>query len=126
MESLEKVSDLYPTNDGGSAINGESFLSYTIHYVDPETWELKDVTLGCTVMKESHTAKNYRAKVDEVEKKFDIKGKVFGYTTDNEAKMHKAFENDARNGCIAHIQSKTMQKAVESVQCVSKLRKKLR
>ena len=51
----------------------------------------------------------------------NIKGKVFGYTTDNELKMHKAFENDARNGCIAHIQSKTMQKAVESVQCVSKL-----
>ena len=126
MESLKKVPDLYATNDGGSAINGESFLSYTIHYVDPETWELKDTTLGCTVMKEIHTAKNYRAKVDEVEKKFDIKGKVFGYTTDNLAKMHKAFENDARNGCIAHIQSKTMQKAVESVECVSKLRSKLR
>ena len=82
--------------------------------------------MGCTVMRESHTAENYRNKVDEVENKFDIKGKVFRYTTDNEAKMHKAFENDARNGCIAHIQSETMQKAVESVQCVSKLRKKLR
>ena len=27
MESLEKVSDLYATNDGGSAISRESFLS---------------------------------------------------------------------------------------------------
>ena len=126
VEKLKLVSDVYGTNDGGSALNGESFLSYTIHYVEPETWELKNVTLGCSVMKEVHTAGNYRAKVDKVEENFQIKGKVVGYTTDNEAKMHKAFENDLRNGCIAHIQSKTMQKAVEHVNCIAKVRKKLR
>ena len=126
VEKLKDVPYLHGTNDGGSAINGESFLSNTVHYVDPETWQLKNVTLGCTVMKEAHTAKNYRAHVEAVEEKFGIKGKVIGYTTDNENKMHKSFERDSRNGCVAHIQSKTMQKAVDSVGCISVLRKKLR
>ena len=126
IEKLKEVPFLYGTNDGGSAINGESFLSNTAHYIDPETWELKNVTLGCTVMKEAHTAKNYRSHVDTTEELFGIKGKVIGYTTDNENKMHKSFENDSRNGCIAHIQSKTMEKAVKSVGCISALRKKMR
>ena len=126
IDKLKQVPFLYGTNDGGSAINGESFLSNTAHYIDPETWELKHVTLGCTVMKEAHTAKNYRGHVDATEELFGIKGKVIGYTTDNENKMHKSFENDSRNGCIAHIQSKTMEKAVKSVGCISALRKKMR
>ena len=51
VKKLKKVPFLFGTNDGGSALNGEYFLSNTIHYVDPDTWELKNVTLGCTVMK---------------------------------------------------------------------------
>ena len=77
-------------------------------------------------MKEAHTAKNYRAHVSAVEELFEVKGKVIGYTTDNENKMHKCFENDSRNGCLAHIQSKTMEKAVNAVSSISKLRKKMR
>ena len=126
IEKLKNVRYLYGTNDGGSALNGESFLSNTIHYVDPESWELKNVTLGCTVMREAHTAVNYRTHVDATEKLFGVEGKVIGYTTDNENKMHSAFRNDERNGCLAHIQSKTMEKAVNAVSCLAKLRKKLR
>ena len=104
---------LHGTNDGGSAINGESFLSNTVHFVDPKTWKLESVTLGCIVMKEAHTAVNYRKHIDATEDLFEIKGKVIGYTTDNEKKMYTSFRNDVRNGCIAHIQSKTMAKAVD-------------
>lgn len=126
VNKLKNVEFLHGTNDGGSAINGESFLSNTVHYVDPTTWKLESVTLGCIVMKEAHTAVNYRAHIDATEDLFEIKGKVLGYTTDNENKMHSSFRNDVRNGCIAHIQSKTMAKAVDSVKSLKKLRKKLR
>ena len=126
IRKLDKVDFLFGTNDGGSAINGESFVSNTVHYIDPETWELKHSVLGCQVMTESHTAKNYREHIDATEKNFNIKDKVFGYTTDNENKMHCAFRNDERNGCIAHIQSKVMEKAVNSVKSVVLVRKKLR
>ena len=125
-KKLERVDFVHGTNDGGSAINGESFLSNTVHYVDPDSWELKNAVLGCTVMTESHTAKNYRKHIDATEELFGIKGKVLGYTTDNENKMHAAFKNDERNGCMAHIQSKCMEKAVNAVGCISLLRKKLR
>ena len=77
-------------------------------------------------MTEKHTAKNYRDHVDVIESEYGIRGKVTGYTTDNENKMHKAFEKDERNGCIAHIQSKTMEKAVNAVSCIAVVRKKLR
>ena len=126
MKKLKRVDFLHGTNDGGSGINGESFVSNTVHYVDPDTWELKHAVLGCTVMKEAHTAKNYRKHVDATEESFDLKGKVLGYTTDNESKMHCAFRNDERNGCMAHIQSKSMEKAVNAVSCIALLRKKLR
>ena len=109
ITTLEGVDFVFGTNDGGSAINGESFVTNTIHYVDPKTWEIEYAVLGCHVMKNAHTAKNYRKHVDTIEEAFAIKGKVFGYTTDNENKMHAAFADDDRNGCVAHIQSKTMQ-----------------
>ena len=126
MKKLEKVPFLFGTNDGATAMNSESFVCNTVHFVDPETWKFEFEILGCTMMKERHTAKNYRRHIDNTEEDFGIKGKVFGYTTDNENKMHKAFEDDERNGCIAHIQSKTMEKAVEAVKCISLVRKKLR
>ena len=102
MEKLEYVPHLFGTNDGATAMNSESFVCNTVHFVDPDTWKLQHETLGCKVMKEKHTAKNYRDHVDVTENEYGIKGKVLGYTTDNENKMHKAFENDQRNGCIAH------------------------
>ena len=77
-------------------------------------------------MREAHTAVNYRTPVDATEKLFGVEGKVIGYTTDNDNKMHSVFRNDERNGCLAHIQSKTMEKAVNAVSCLAKLRKKLR
>lgn len=126
IQKLKKVHFLHGTNDGGSAINGEAFVSNTVHYVDPDTWKLEHAILGCTVMEEAHSAVNYRDHIDATEEVFEIKGKVIGYTTDNENKMHSAFRNDERNGCIAHIQSKTMEKAVAAVNCISLVRKKMR
>ena len=124
-KKLERVDYLSGTNDGGSATNGQSFVTNTIHYVDPDTWTLEHATLGCTVMKKAHTAVNYREHVNNTEEQFSVKGKVKDYTTDNETKMHAAFKEDERNGCIAHIQSKTMEKAVKSVNTIRILRKKI-
>ena len=100
MKKLERVPFLFGTNDGATAMNAESFVCNTVHYVDPDTWKLEHETLGCKVMKKNHTAKNYRDHIDITEDEFGIRGKVIGYTTDNENKMHKAFEDDQRNGCI--------------------------
>ena len=122
IEKLKTVDFVFGTNDGGSAINGESFVTNTIHYIDPETWELKHSVLGCEVMTEAHTAVNYREHINKIEEEFNIKKKVIGYTTDNENKMHAAFRDDERNGCVAHIQSKVMEKAVNAIKPISLLK----
>jgi hypothetical protein len=49
---------------------------------------------------------------------------VIGYTTDNENKMHAAFRDDERNACVAHIQSKVMEKSVDAIKPISKLMEK--
>ena len=44
-------------------------------------------------MEENKNAVNYRNRVDKKEEEFEIKEKVFCYTTDNEPTMNKAFKN---------------------------------
>ena len=70
--------------------------------------------------------RNYRARVDKTEKAFGIEGKVFQYTTDNEATMKLAFKKEERNGCFAHIESKSSKKCLERQKHMKTLRKKLR
>ena len=64
--------------------------------------------------------------IAEVEEEFGVKGKVIAYTTDNEATMHKAFKDDVRMGCLAHIESKASKNALKNQKCLNKLRSKCR
>ena len=77
-------------------------------------------------MKEGKTANNYRSRIKEVEREFGVEGKVFSYTTDNEATMKKAFERDQRNGCYAHIESKSCKNVLGKQKGYTSLRVKLR
>ena len=125
VNELKSVRFSWGTNDAGSTLDSRSFIDMNIHSVD-QNFEPRKDTIAVLEMKESKNAINYRAKVDSVEEEAGVKGKVIGYTTDNEATMHKAFENDTRNGCFAHIQSKSSQRTLDSQETLKKLRKKLR
>ena len=77
-------------------------------------------------MKEAKKAENYRSCIEESLEEFGISNKVVSYTTDNEATMLKAFRGDERNGCFAHIESKSWQKVLKKQKHFKKLRKKLK
>ena len=72
-------------------------------------------------------AVDYRAAVDDAFKKHDIKEKTDGFTTDNENTVKASFHRKIRNGCIAHIMSKTSKKNPEQFyNLLKEFRKKLR
>ena len=125
VEDLSKIDFFACTNDAGSSSGGKSFVDINVHYVT-EDFHLKKKILDVLEMKESKTAENYRKRVRETEKKFGLEGKVFSYTTDNEATMNAAFTCNERNGCFAHIESKSSKKALERQKCLKILRLKLR
>ena len=125
IEELAQVEAMCSTNDAGSTSGARSFVDVNIHYVT-EDFHPKKKILDVFEMKESKTAENYRARVEEVERKFGIQGKVFNYTTDNEATMRKAFEEEKRNGCFAHIESKSCKKTLNNQKAFKALRVKLR
>ena len=52
--------------------------------------------------------------IDLKSEEFGIKEKVFSFTMDNENTMKVAFRDRIRNGCFAHIQSKSSKRALES------------
>ena len=125
IEELAKIDHFACTNDAGSSSGAKSFIDINVHYVT-EDFELKKKILNVLEMKEDKTAVNYRRKVDKTEEKFGIKGKVFSYTTDNEATMRKAFNKEERNGCFAHVESKSSKKCLEKQKPLKNLRVKLR
>jgi hypothetical protein len=124
-KELEGVEWGTETNDAGSSSGAKSFIDVNFHWVT-ENFEPKKKILTVMEMKEAKNATNYRKKVDEIEEDFKVKEKVFLRTTDNEATMRKAFSDDERNGCYAHIASKSHKKALESQSVLKKLRIKLK
>ena len=124
-DALAKIEFFSGTNDAGSSSNCRSFIDINVHYLTEE-FEMKKAVLAVVEMVEAKNAENYRNKVAEVEEEFGVKGKVIAYTTDNEATMHKAFKDDVRMGCLAHIESKASKKALKNQKCLNKLRSKCR
>ena len=80
-----------------------TFIDINIEYIT-EDFVLKKKILDVIKMKKGKNAENYRNKVNEAEKRFEIENKVFIYTTDNERTMRKTFSIAERNGCMPHIQ----------------------
>ena len=125
IQELKQVEALCSTNDGGSTSGAKSFVDVNIHYVT-EDFKPRKKILDVFEMKESKTAENYRARVKEVERKYGIEGKVFSYTTDNEATMRKAFSREERNGCFAHIESKSCKNILNNQKAFKPVRVKMR
>ena len=124
-ESFKAVDHFSCSNDAGSSLDGRSFVDVNVHWISEDFQPQKKI-LSVLEMKEDKTAKNYRKAVDSKLEEFDIKSKVFNFTTDNENTMRAAFNDEERNGCLAHIESKSGKKALESVKVINDLRKKLR
>ena len=125
VEELAPVQFFAGTNDAGSSYDVRNFIDINVHYITEE-FDPKKVTLGVIEMKMSKNAENYRKLIKDKEEMVGISGKVISYTTDNERTMKKCFKNDERNGCFAHIESKSCQKALNNVSVLNKLRKKMR
>ena len=125
VEEFSKVDFFSSTNDAGSSSGGKSFVDINVHYLT-EDFHPKKKILDVLEMKESKSAVNYRKRVKETEKHFGIEGKVFSYTTDNEATMKAAFTSNERNGCFAHIESKASKKALDKQNSLKSMRSKLR
>ena len=124
IEKLTKVNYFSCTNDGGTSLANSSFIAINVHWVDENFASQKKLIDMKPV--EGKTATEYRAAVDDSLEKHSIKGKTFSFTTDNEPTMNKTFSPSERNGCFAHIESKACQKAMDDVDILKKLRKKLR
>ena len=87
-------------------MDGKSFVDINVHYIDKD-FKPKKKILDVLEMTEDKTAPNYRNAVDTKLEEFQIKDKVFSFTTDNENTMRVAFSDEERNGCFAHIESKS-------------------
>ena len=90
-----------------------------------EDFQLKKKILDVFEMKDSKTAENYRARVEEVHRQFGVENKVISYTTDNEPTMRKAFREDERTGCFAHIESKSCKNILNKQKHFNSVRKKM-
>ena len=124
IKELENVDYCCSTNDGGSSRDNKCFVNINAHYISSD-FELRKKVLGVAESKEKKTAKNYRSKVDSVLTEFGLISRTFCHTTDNENKMNAAFRAKERNGCLAHIESKSCKKAVKKVKVLDLLLKKL-
>ena len=125
IEELKDVSFVTCTNDAGSCYGGSSFIDVNIHWVDEEFNPRKKI-LEVVPVQKGKTAPEYRKMVDDTLEKFGVKEKCFMFTTDNENTMHAAFDDEERNGCLAHIESNASKQAMECNRLVKNLRKKLR
>ena len=106
-------------------MDGKSFVDINVHYIDKD-FKPKKKILDVLEMTEDKTAPNYRNAVDTKLEEFQIKDKVFSFTTDNENTMWAAFSDEERNGCFAHIESKSSKKSFEKQKTINRLRFKLR
>ena len=96
-------------------------MNINAHYIS-SNFELRKKVLGVAESKEKNTAKNYRSKVDSVLTEFGLISRTFCHTTDNENKMNAAFRAKERNGCLAHIESKSCKKVVNEIERRQKLK----
>jgi hypothetical protein len=113
------------TSDGWTSGATEGFLTYTIHYIDPETFKQHSHVLDTHATKESHTAENLAKDMKAVVAKWSIKNPVG--VTDNAANVVKAtyLNHYPHLGCFAHTLNLAVKKALKVTE-VSALQGKLR
>ena len=124
-DELKNVEFICGTTDAGSSLAGKTYIDLNLHWIDSKTFEARKKTINVQKV-DSKTAEDYREVVDDALDDHGVKGKTLIFTTDNEATMRKCFENEIRNGCFSHIESKASQKALDSSVRLKTLRLKLR
>lgn len=113
------------TTDGGSATNGGSFQDTNVHFINNDI-QLKYRCLSVKENKESHSATNYRKNTDEVAEEFKFAEKIVKTVTDNEPKMHAAYDDEERTGCVSHIIHKSVEAGTTRVKTVNQIILKMR
>ena len=121
VADLESVSSLSCTNDAGTSVGSKSFIDVNVHWIT-EDFRIKAKILDVIRVKGSKSAEFYYEKCRESLDKFGVN--PVAYNTDNEPTMLKAFRMEVRNGCIAHIISKSTFKALEKCEFISEKRSK--
>ena len=101
-DELKQIEFVAKSTDGGSSSNASSFQETGVHGITND-FQMKYFTLAVKECKDEHTAENYRKNTDKVEEEFEVKEKVVMTTTDNEAKMRKAYKDHERTGCMSHF-----------------------
>ena len=83
LHNIKNLKFYSATTDMWSSINGDPYMSYTIHYITEE-WELQSTALGTLYFPEDHTGENLSDAIKETLQSWnlDSKNQVF-LTTDN-------------------------------------------
>lgn len=116
--------DISCSTDIWTSISQDSFLSCTVHYIDKETWELRNHTLCTTELEERHTAENIALGLEMIFLDWNLEKQIFAVVHDNASNMINAGENlqniKEHVKCAAHTLQLAVNDALqlESVACV--------
>ena len=90
------------TTDGWQSIRTESYNTTTVHFIDPDTFELHSIVLDTKMTTETHTAENLANEMKLTVQKWDLKEPAC--VTDNAANITKACDLTGfpHLGCFAH------------------------
>ncbi|KYO28673.1 hypothetical protein Y1Q_0000834 [Alligator mississippiensis] len=103
-EKLGKADKVAFTTDCWTAVNAESYMTITCHYI--ENWELRAAVLQTESMPEPHTADNIAEKLNSIVERWGLENRVLACVHDNVsnvvlADMPRYVAWDSVN-CFAH------------------------
>eukprot|EP01036_Dinobryon_divergens_P037140 gene37140-48522_t len=95
------------TTDSWTSVANENFVALTAHFIDDD-WELRSACVDCSVFSGTHTAVDYKRKVEEMLSNVDCDwDDILAVVTDNEPTMNKLgdlLEDKCEwFGCIDHL-----------------------
>ena len=113
------------TTDAWTNVKMQSFITTTVHYIDPEKVELRKYVLDTNYVTESHTSDKLCREMEETEERWQLKN-VTG-VSDNAANITNAFVKHGipHLGCFAHTINLCVSKGLD-VDQVKRLTGKVR
>lgn len=112
-DSVTKADYLSVTTDAWSGCHNRSYISVTIHFIDP-SWNLKHYCLQIQEITESHTAVNLADDLRSSLEQWETLDRVVMITTDNAANITNAVVNELKLphfGCVGHVLQLSIGKA---------------
>ena len=74
LHNIKNLKSYSATTDMWSSVNGDSYMSYTIHYITEE-WELQSIALGTLYFPEDHTGENLSDAIKETLQSWNLDSK---------------------------------------------------